>query len=72
MTDTVNPILKGRGGREVMNGATRKEDDFMHLSTNIGQTTICGHMPDSFLLTYADVEITCPECIKVLQQEESK
>ncbi len=65
---THNPVLKGRGSREFMNGATRKEDTFMHLSTDMGHTTICGHMPNSFLLTYADIEITCPDCIKILRE----
>ena len=67
-----NPVLKGRGGRECINGATREEDNFMHLSTDIGQTTICGHTPDGFLITYSDVEITCPECIKVLRKKNGK
>ncbi len=72
MVAKYNPILKGRGGREFQNGATIKGDDFMHLSIDIGRTTICGKMPDSFLLTYSDVEITCPKCIKVIRSPRSK
>ena len=58
--------LKGRGGREYKNGATRKQDDYMHLSVDIGNTTVCGHVVDSFLLTYSDVDIDCPDCVKIL------
>ncbi len=66
---TQNPVLRGRGGRDCINGATRKEDKFMHLSTDIGRTTVCGHVPEGFLITYSDVEITCPECIRILREK---
>lgn len=56
-------VLKGRGGREYQNGAMVKNDDKVHLSVDIGKTTICGKIPETFLLTYADVEINCPDCI---------
>lgn len=58
--------LKGRGGRDTQNGSTVKSDKFMHLSVDIGASTICGRIPDSFLMTYSDVDIDCPECIKKL------
>ncbi len=58
--------LKGRGGREYQNGATVKDNEFMHLSVDGGQATICNKIPDQFLLTYSDVDITCPECVKKL------
>ena len=64
-----NPILKGRGGRDSINGASIKSDKFTHLSTDCGQTTICGHSVESFMLTYADVEIDCPECSRILRKE---
>ena len=69
MIEQKYPILKGRGGRETINGATREEDEFMHLSSDIGQTTLCGHTPDGFLMTYSDVEITCPECVAILRSK---
>ncbi len=62
-TDKPNPVLKGRGGRECTNGATVSTDNCMHLSVDMGATTLCGKTPDGFLMTYADVEITCPSCI---------
>lgn len=58
--------LKGCGGREYRNGATVKDDEFMHLSVDSGQSTICNKIPDQFLVTYSDVDITCPACIKKL------
>ncbi len=59
-------MLKGSGGRDRYNGATVKGDDFMHFST-LGQGTSCGKTIQDFLLTYADVKITCPSCIKALK-----
>jgi len=61
------PALKGRDGREYQNGAICDKDKFMHLSVDMGHTTICGNIPDKFLITYSDVEITCPECVKILK-----
>ena len=59
-------VLKGRSGRDCQNGATTKDDKFMHLSVDIGQSTICGRAVEQFLLTNSDVDVTCPECIKKL------
>jgi len=64
-----NPVLKGRGGREFQNGATCNKDEFMHLSVDMGRTTICDKIPDDFLITYSDVEITCPKCIEILRSK---
>ena len=58
--------LKGRGGREIQNGATVGGEELMHLSVDTGQTTICGQVPAQFLITDSDVDITCPNCIKIL------
>ena len=60
-------LLSGRGGREDQNGATVKSDDKIHLSVDMGKTTICGSAVDKFMLTYSDVEIDCPQCIKRLK-----
>lgn len=60
--------LKGRGGREFQNGATVKDDDYIHLSVDIGQSTVCGKSPDGFMITYADVDIDCPDCIKDIRK----
>lgn len=60
-------ILRGAGGRDRTNGASVEEDDLMHLSRDIGRTTVCEKSVQDFLLTYADVKINCPECIKVIK-----
>ena len=57
--------LKGIGGRDMSNGAT-SDDEYIHLSTDAGQNTICGKLPKEFILTYADVDINCPACVKIL------
>lgn len=61
-------VLQGRGGRESTNGATVKGNDFTHLSVDTGQMTICKQVVENFLLTYSDVDITCPECIEDLKK----
>lgn len=58
-------VLKGRGGRDITNGATCNGDKFMHLA-QLGKGTSCGKPIKDFLLTYADVEIDCPKCIRKL------
>lgn len=59
-------ILQGRGGRESTNGASTKGDKFVHLSVDMGSTTLCKRRAESFMMTYADVRITCKECVKEL------
>lgn len=59
-------VLRGRGGRDTQNGATCKNDEYMHLSVNCGESTICGKGVESFLLTYSDLDINCPKCVKRL------
>lgn len=61
--------LSGKGGRDYQNGATAVGDEFMHLSVDVGSSLICGDMPKAFLLTYSDVDITCPKCIKILVEK---
>lgn len=64
-TEQKYPIIKGRGGREFMNGATCKGDNFTHPGYSLpNMMTECGKSIDSFFATYTDVEITCPICIK--------
>jgi len=58
--------LKGRGCRDSQNGATSTKDKFTHLSVDCGQSLICGGASDSFMLTYADVDIDCPKCVAKL------
>jgi hypothetical protein len=61
-----NPVIKGRGGREYMNGATCKGDDYMHLGYSLpNMMTECRKSIDGFLMTYADVEITCQIVLKL-------
>lgn len=63
-------VLQGRGGRESTNGASVKGDDkFVHLSVDMGRITICKQAVENFMLTYADVDITCPECIENLKKQ---
>ena len=62
-----NPIIKGRGGRDQVNGATCKGDKFMHLGEVSGETA-CKKGWDNFLMTYDEVEITCPDCIKSIME----
>lgn len=56
-------ILKGKGGREFTNGAVIDGDDFMHLGNLSSRQTCYGEVYGQFLVTYADIEITCKECI---------
>ena len=60
-------MLKGSGGRDRYNGATVKGDNFMHFGIG-GTETACKKAVQDFLLTHADVKITCPSCIKVLKE----
>jgi hypothetical protein len=63
-------MLKGSGGRDRYNGATVKGDTFMHLGIVGAETaTACKKGIENFLLTHADVKITCPSCIKVLKRD---
>jgi hypothetical protein len=59
--------LGGRGDDRLQNnGAIVSNNPNLHLSVDFGHSTICGHAVDKFLLTYDDVYITCPDCIKTL------
>ena len=53
-----------------LGGATVKDDKFMHLGV-LGRGTICGRSIESFLVTYADVDVTCSRCVKKLVLGES-
>ena len=65
--------LKGRGGRDLQNGATVEGDTLMHLSVDAGQTVVCGLTVESFVVTYADVDIDCAFCIaKIVSGEATK
>ncbi|GAI21291.1 unnamed protein product [marine sediment metagenome] len=57
-------ILKGRGERDRYNGATVKDDNYVHLGLLLESRTACNKAIDKALLTDGDVEINCPECIK--------
>jgi len=61
-------VLKGRGGREFQNGATCEGDNYIHLGFLEGSQTACGKAWKNFMLTYSDVEIDCPDCIKELKR----
>lgn len=61
-------ILKGRGERDIYNGATVKGDKFMHLGFILEKKTACGEFYESFLATYSDVEIDCPKCIAEIKK----
>lgn len=59
-------ILKGRGERDIYNGATIEGDTkFMHFGYGLKRETACGRLIKEFLLAYSDIEINCPKCIKV-------
>ncbi|GEM_PF-6185397 len=61
-------VLKGRGQRDIHNGATVEGDSLMHLGHSLEQRTTCGKSIKEFLLTNSDVEIDCPDCIKTLKK----
>lgn len=63
--------LKGRGARLVHNGATCEDDTYVHLGNSSESMTTCGKAIKEFFLTYADVEINCPECVKILVNKKS-
>jgi len=65
-------VLKGKGQREMYNGATCKDDNFVHLGLGLEGSTACGKLIDKFFLTYDDVEIDCPGCIKELKKRGGK
>jgi len=67
-TEGVNYVtLQGRGQRELYNGASAIFDSYMHLGISVFMRTICGKCVSNFLVTYADVEIDCPECIAAMK-----
>ena len=64
-----NPIIKGRHGREFLNGATVESDNYTHIGYSLHMVTECGKGIDEFFITYADVEITCPDCAKKIRKK---
>ncbi len=62
--------LKGGGDRDRFNGALIPGDDStMHLGIikpMEGSETACHQPIGTFLLTNADIDITCPQCITIL------
>ena len=69
MTEQKYPILKGRGGRDHINGATCDGDKYMHLGELFSRQTACNKPFKDFLITCSDVEITCPDCIKAIRKK---
>lgn len=59
-------VLKGQGGRDYTNGAVIEGEEDMHLGFLTSRQTACGKGYTHFLVTYADVEITCRACIDIL------
>jgi len=62
-------VLKGKGQRDIYNGATVKDDIHMHLGLLLEGETACGKSIDQALMTYSAVEIDCLECIAKLTSE---
>ena len=61
-------FIKGRSGREFLNGATCEGDDYVHIGHSLpNMMTECGKGIEGFMMTYSDVEITCPDCISRLK-----
>ena len=64
MTEELRKKIAGGGGREYFDGAICKGDTYIHIGYPFPNITECGKSIQEFMLTYADVEITCPDCIK--------
>ena len=66
-------VIKGRGGESLIyNGASAEGDNHMHLGIARKRMTACEKPIKDFLLTYADVEVNCPACIKALTEAPGK
>jgi len=61
-------VLKGRGGRDLHNGATCGRDSYTHLGMVLSGQTACGKAASNVMATYDDVEIDCPDCIRVIKE----
>lgn len=62
-------ILKGKGERDRYNGATAKGDNYVHLGLLLEGRTACNKAIDKAFMTYSDVEINCPECIRGIKEK---
>jgi len=60
------PKFHGRRGRDMYNGAIIDGDETSHVGAIDGQT-ICKKRWSSLMMTYGDVEITCPDCVEAVQ-----
>jgi len=64
-------VISGPGDREIYNGAHVKDSPYVHLGfgafhTNAGQTA-CQASYDKFMVTYGDVQVDCPECVRIIE-----
>lgn len=64
--------LIGRGERDRYNGATVRGDDYVHLGLLLEGRTACDKAIDKAFITYSDVKINCPECIKDVKERIAK
>lgn len=56
-------VLKNPG--LVYNGATSHSDNFTHIGMSLsGGSLLCGGVLKEFSLSYRDVDVDCPKCIK--------
>jgi len=64
--------LRGQGERDRYNGATVKDDNYVHLGLLLEGRTVCNKAIDVAFMTHSDVEINCPECIKEVKARTEK
>ena len=57
-------VIKGKGKRDIYNGATVEGDTFTHLGISLSGLTACRRSIKEFFATYSDVEVDCPACIR--------
>lgn len=64
--------LSGRGERDKYNGATVKDDNYVHLGLLLESRTACNRAIDKVFLTDSEVKINCPECIRDVKERITK
>lgn len=64
--------LSGQGERDRYNGATVKDDNYVHLGLLLESRTACSKAIDKAFITYGDVKINCPECIRDVKERIAK
>ena len=55
--------MKVKGGTKI-NGAFNGGDNRIHIGSLFSKKTFCGLFYHQFIISYAEFDVTCPECIE--------